>query len=414
MVERSVPRVAIVGAGFGGLWTAKALAGKPVEVTLIDKNNYHTFFPLLYQVAAAEVDPGDIVHPVRKILREIKNVRFALAEIQAVDFETRVLDAGDLKIPYDYLVLATGSTVSYFGVPGAEQYTFPLRTMEQAINLRNHILCRFETASFEQDPEVRRRMLTFVIVGGGPTGVEFAGALEELIRGPLVKDFPNLDFSEVSVVLIEGLDRLLTYLPENLSEFTLKRLQKMGVDVRLQTMVNEVFPDGVRLQNGEVISTDTVVWSAGAKGAAVDGWGLPTNRVGQIEVTETLQVNGLPGVYVVGDLASCKIDGEALPMLAPVATQQAETAAENILRQVRGEAPEQFRYTDLGAMTVIGRNAAVANLFGRWTFTGFVAWVMWLGVHLFRLIGFRNRLMVLTNWAWDYLFFERVVRLILP
>jgi NADH:ubiquinone reductase (H+-translocating) len=414
MVERSVPRVAIVGAGFGGLWVAKALAGKPVEVTLIDKNNYHTFFPLLYQVAAAEVDPGDIAHPVRNILRGMKNVRFNLAEIQAVDYDAQLLEAGDLKIPYDYLVLATGSTSAYFGVPGAQEFAFSLRTMQEAISLRNHILCRFETASFEQDPEVRRRMLTFAIVGGGPTGVEFAGALEELIRGPLAKDFPGLDLSEVSVLLLEGTDHLLLNLPERLSAFTLRRLQKMGVEVRLGAMVAEVLPDAVRMKAGEVIPTETIVWTAGVKGNAVDGWGLPVNRAQQIEVMDTLQVAGRPNVYVIGDLAAAQYDGKLLPMLAPVATQQAEAAAENILRQVQGSEPQPFEYTDLGTMAVIGRNAAVANLFGRWSFTGFVAWAMWLGVHLFRLIGFRNRLVVLTNWAWDYLFFERVVRLILP
>lgn len=409
------PRVVIVGAGFGGLWAARSLAGKGVDVTLIDRNNYHTFFPLLYQVAAAEIDPGDIAYPVRKILRKMKNVEFFLGEVTSVDFIAQVLSVEGHEISYDYLILATGSTTQYFDVPGAAEFTYPLRTLEEAIALRNHILSRFEQAVQEQDTGRRGRLLTFTIVGGGPTGVEFAGALQELICGPLLKDFPTLDFAEVRVLLLEAQERLLPGQPDRLQAYTLKRLRKMGVGVRLGGLVGQITPEAVHLESGETIPTESVVWTAGMRGdPLVKRWGLETNRGGQAIVRPGLFLAEYPQVYVVGDLASMQGAGESLPMVAPVAVQQAETAAANILRQIKGEEQQPFTYHDLGTMAVIGRNAAVANLFGRWAFTGFIAWVVWLVVHLARLIGFRNRIVVLTNWAWNYLFFERAVRLILP
>lgn len=409
------PRVVIVGAGFGGLWAARALPRSLVEVLLVDRNNYHTFFPLLYQVAAAELEPEDIAYPVRSILRKLASVEFTLADVKKVDLVAQVVDTDGPMIPYDFLILATGSTTHFFEVPGAAEYAFPLRTLEQGVALRNHILSCFERAVCEAEGERRQRLLTFAIVGGGPTGVEFAGALAELIYAPLAKDYPTLDFRKVRVVLLEALDSLIPTLPERLRAYALARLRKMGLEIRLQAKVSRITREAVHLKDGRVIPTETVVWTAGVRGDPLaQAWGLPTTRSGRVAVLPTLQLSGQPNVYVIGDLASLEESRRSLPMVAPVAIQQGVAAARNIARQIAGEAPLPFRYRDLGTMAVIGRNAAVAHLFGRWAFTGFPAWVIWLGMHLFHLIGFRNRLVVLTNWAWDYLFYERVVRLILP
>ncbi|MDT8304453.1 MAG: NAD(P)/FAD-dependent oxidoreductase [Anaerolineae bacterium] len=409
------PHVVIVGAGFGGLWAARAFAKAPVRATLIDRNNYHGFWPLLYQVAAAELDAEQIGYPVRRILRRHRNVRFFLGEVTEVDFDAKRVQAGEQTITYDYLVLALGSTSSYFNIPGAEAFTFPLKTMEEGIHLRNHILRCFEQAMQEQDPEVRQRLLTFVVAGGGPTGVEYAGALSELIQGPLAKDYPHLDLQEVSPVLVEMTDRLLGAMPEKLGRYALERLRRKGVEVRLNTAVSEVRADAVYFEDGSCLASDTVVWTAGVRGHPLaEQWGLPVGRGRRVEVEPTLQVPGQPCVYAIGDLVAFPgEDGAPLPMLAPVAMQQGEHSAANILRQIEGKEPQPFHYRDKGTMATIGRSAAVAHLRGI-SFTGFVAWIIWLVVHLFQLIGFRNRLVVLINWAWSYLFFERAVRLILP
>lgn len=408
------PRVVIVGAGFGGLWAARTLARAPVDVVLLDRNNYHTFFPLLYQVAAAELSPEEIVHPVRSILRPWLNVSFLMGNVSRIDLAARVLQANGSAIPYDYLILAIGSTTGFFGVPGAAEHSFPLKSLDQGIRLRNHILCCFERATREADPERLRQMLTFVIVGGGPTGVEFAGALAELLHKPLVRDFPRLDFRKTRVVLLEAAGRLLPALPEKLSRYAHQRLTRMGVEVVLQTAVSEISPRSAVLKDGSAIPTETVVWTAGVRGEPIaQAWGLPVDRSGRIMVNAALQLQEHPEVFVVGDVARSAEDNGPLPMIAPVAIQQGVAAARNIQRQIAGQPLLPFRYHDRGTMATIGRNAAVADLGGR-TFTGFPAWVIWLGVHLFNLIGFRNRLIVLINWAWDYFLYERALRLILP
>lgn len=408
------PQVVIVGVGFGGLWALRTLAREAVDVVLIDRNNYHTFLPLLYQVAAAEIEPEAIAYPVRSLLRKTHNVRFVMADVQGVNWNARSVKADGFAIPYDFLVLAMGSTSHFFGVPGAAEHAFPLRTMSQGIALRNHILCCFERAASEADPERRRHLLTFTVVGGGPTGVEFAGALAELVYGPLRRDYPALDFNAGRIITLEAVDSLLPGLPAKLGNYALQRLQSMGVQVRLGARVNEVARDAVHLEDGTVIPTMTVVWTAGVRGVPqVAAWDLPTTRTGQVAVLPTLQVPDHPEVYVIGDLAHVEVNGQPLPMVAPVAIQQGQAAAQNIIRQIAGEAPEPFHYRNRGTMVTIGRNAAVAEVFGR-AFTGFLAWLLWLSVHLFNLIGFRNRLLVLINWAWDYLFYERTVRLILP
>lgn len=412
-----IPHVLIVGAGFGGLWAARALDGAPVRVTLVDRNNFHTFYPLLYQVGAAELDAVEIAQPVRKILRGQSNVRFRMAEVQDIDLDARVVTTDgqmEHEIPYDYLVLATGSTPHFFGIRGASEYAYTLRRLEDALAQRNHILTCFERAESESDAEERRRLLRFVIVGGGPTGVEYAGALVELFKGPMVKDHPRISAGDAQVVLVEALEHLLSGMSGRLGDYALRRLRKMGVDVRLGAKVAEVTARSVHLEDGSEIPAETVVWTAGVQGEpAASRWGLPTAKGGRIPVRETLQVEGRPRVYVIGDSASVSSDGEPLPMVAPVATQQGEHAAGNILRQVEGRELEPFEYRDKGMLATIGRRSAVAEVFGR-TFTGFYAWVLWLLVHIVKLIGFRNRLVVLINWTWDYFFFERAVRLILP
>ena len=408
------PRVVIVGAGFGGLWAARAFAHTPFQVLLIDRNNYHTFLPLLYQVAAAEVEPEEIIYPVRSILRPLRNVDFLLADVKKIDFAARTLETTVSTVPYDFLILAAGSTTHFFGVAGAADHAFTLKTLDDGIRLRNHILCGFERAAKDPDAQSRRRRLTYTIVGGGPTGVEYAGALAELLRGPLQRDFPKLDFHDARVLLIEGAERLLLSLPARLGRYALHRLQSMGVEVRLKTVVDRVEAGEVHLKDGASIATETTIWTAGVRGEpAATAWGLPTDGGGRVPVEPTLEVLGLPGVYVIGDLAHSEEKGATLPMVAPVATQQGTTAARNIQRHEAGKPPLAFHYRDRGMMATIGRNAAVAHI-GGLAFTGFVAWLAWLGVHLIKLIGFRNRLFVLMNWAWDYFLFERMVRLILP
>jgi len=409
----SKPRIVIAGAGFGGLWALKTLAKAPVTITLIDKNNYHTFLPLLYQVAAAEIGADEIAYPLRNLLRKIPDARFVMANITDIDWEHKMVLTSRAPIAFDYLILALGSRVHYFKVSGAAEYAYPLRTMSQAIRLRHRILEVFERASLEKNPERRTPWLTFIIVGGGPTGVEFTGALTELVRGSLCKDYPTLHPDMVQIHLLEATEHLLPGFPPSLQDYTRRRLEKMGVKVHLNRPVAEVTAMGVKLQDQTFLQGATVVWTAGMQGALAQSWGLPTGPRGLIPVEPTLQVPGKPEVYVIGDSAYCEQNGRPLPMIAPVAVQQGQTAARNILRQIQGREPLPFRYRDQGTLVTIGRNAAAAHLFGR-NFTGFIAWVLWLLIHLAKLIGFRNRLFVLLDWAWDYFFFERTMRLILP
>ncbi len=414
MAEGTRPRVVIVGAGFAGLWAARALARLPLDVVVVDRNNYHTFLPLLYQVAAAELEPEDIIYPVRSILHRYPNIRFMMGEVTAIDMDQHKVRAGNRGLSYDYLILSIGSKAHYFGVIGAEEHAYPLKTLDDAILLRNHILCRFEAASYEPDENLRREMLTFTIVGGGPTGVEFAGALAELVRVPLRRDYPSLDFHQVHILLLEATDRLLIGVPERLHNYTIKHLTHMGVDVQLNSPVSQITSRSVIMKDGRTLPTETVVWTAGVGGLSLpQNWNFPTRRNGQVDVLPTLQVAGHSDIYIAGDLAHVEQDGHPLQLIATVATQEGEWAARNIRRQVSGAEPEPFQYHDPGMLAVTGRNAAVVRL-GKYTFTGFPAWVIWLSVHLYRLIGFRNRLSVLINWAWDYLFYDRVVRLITP
>lgn len=407
-------RVVIVGAGFGGLWAARALAGTGTEVLVLDRNNFHTFLPLLYQVAAAELSPTDICYPVRSIFRKEKGIQFRLGTVGEVDPVERLVLTREERIPYDYLILAMGSAPHFFGIPGAEEHAFAMKTIDQAVPLRHQILARFEAAVYERDPARRRQLLTFTIVGGGPTGVEFAGALAELVYGPLKEDYPMLDLADVRIILLEAQDRLLGGMPLPLGRYVRSRLERRAVRVRFGAQVTRITAGEVFLSDGSVIRTETVVWTAGVKGEpGPERWGLPMERGGRVAVESTLNVPGFPEVFVVGDLAYLEERGEPLPGVAPVAMQQGELAAKNILRHMKGEAGKAFRFKDPGMLAVVGRGHAVAHIGGR-SFTGIVAWWVWLVVHVAKLVGFRNRILVMVNWAWNYLTFERAVRLILP
>jgi NADH dehydrogenase len=407
-------RVVILGAGFGGLWAAKTLAHTSANVTLVDHQNYHVFIPLLYQVAAAELEPEEIAYPLRNIFRKVSNIRFAMANATNIDLTRRAVVASGQEIPYDFLILAIGSASNFFGVPGADDFAFPLKTLEQGASLRNQILKCFERAELELDSKRRQQLLTFAVVGGGRTGVEFAGALVELIRGPLQKDYRNIDFREPRVMLCHSGDRLIPDLPEPLSHYALERLRKMGVEVRLGSRVSRVTAEAVYHQENEAFPTTTVVWTAGVRGKPdIEGWGLPTTKSGQIPVLPTLQVPEHPEIYAIGDIAYLEEGGHPLPMAATVAIQEGVSAARNVRLQMEGRPPTAFHYRDPGSMATVGRNAAVARIHG-FALKGFPAWILWLLVHLFKLIGFRNRLFVMANWAFDYFFYERAVRLILP
>ncbi|HXF94517.1 MAG TPA: NAD(P)/FAD-dependent oxidoreductase [Gemmatimonadales bacterium] len=409
------PTVVVVGAGFGGLRAAKALRRAPVNVVLVDRHNYHLFQPLLYQVATAGVEPEQIARPVRAILRRQRNLEFRLAEVTGVHLAERRLDTSAGPLSYDYLILAIGSETNFFGLESIRRHGFGLKDIADAVRIRNAVLRNFEEAMLEADPEKRRAHLTFVVVGGGPTGVEMAGSLAELIRLVLVKDYPRLNLNETRVLLLEAADRLLTAMPARLGVAAGETLWHKHVEVRFGATVTDFDGEHVRLKSGEVIRARTLIWAAGAQAASVHVGldGLRTARQGRIVVEPTLQVPGHPEVFVIGDAAYLEHDGQPLPMMAPVAIQQGETAARNIRRLIAGRPPEAFRYRNPGELATIGRNAAVAHIKGI-QFKGFMAWVVWLVVHLIQLIGFRNKLFVLLSWAWDYFFYERAVRLITP
>lgn len=405
-------RIVIVGMGFGGLRVAQALAGSGVEVVVLDRENYHLFQPLLYQVATAALEEESIAYPIRAITRRWRNVHFRLSEVCGVDLQSRILHTADTDISYDCLVIAAGSVTNFFGNESIAQNAFDLKQLDHAVELRNQILSSFEQAAKEQDPAKRRALLSFVIVGGGPTGVEFAGALAELVRFVLTKDYPGLPLADTRILLIEAGDRLLPALPPKLGSYAVRRLQRLGVELQFGTAVTGAGPEKIFLNNGSIIGTHTIFWSAGVSAAPLaSAIPVPKAHAGRIVVLPDLTLPGHPEVYVIGDIAYCEQEGKGLPMVAPVAMQQGRYVGRAILKRMKGETVPPFRYRDKGTMATIGRNSAVAS-FGRLRASGFIAWLVWLGLHLFYLIGFRNRLLVLLNWAFYYLFKERQVRLI--
>lgn len=406
------PRVVIAGAGFGGLTCARALKHAPVDVLIVDRNNFHLFTPLLYQVASALLDPGEIARPVRQLIRPLANADFKQAAITSVDLAGRRLLTDHGPIPYDYLVLATGAESDYFGNQALAETTLGLKALDEGLAVRNHILSQFEASRWTDDPELRRRLLTFVVVGGGPTGVEMAGALSDLIHLVLRKDYRDLDTKEVRVVLIEAAPHVLGQFIPSLRDAALRSLQRKDIELMLATKVESVVDGSVRLAGGSEIPAATVIWTAGVRASDVGRTtGATLTRQSRIEVDATLQVPGHPTAFVIGDLAGARDADAMLPMLIPVAMQAGTHVARCIADMVRGGGAKAFRYKDPGIMATIGRNSAVAQL-GWVHLSGFLGWAMWLAVHLYNVISFRSRLLVLINWAWDYLFYDRPVRLI--
>jgi NADH dehydrogenase len=406
------PRVVIAGAGFGGLTCARALKRAPVDVLLVDRNNYHLFTPLLYQVASALLDPGEIARPVRQLIRPLRHADFLLANVTGADFEQHQLLTDHGPLSYDYLVLATGSQSDYFGNASLARHAFGLKELDEGLAVRNRVLMRFEESRWTDDREERRSLLTFVVVGGGPTGVEMAGALSELISLVLRKDYHDLDLGLARVILMEAAGSVLGTFAAPLREAARKSLEKKGVEVLFNARVQDVTAGSVRLADGHEIFASTVIWTAGVRASDLgSALGLPLGRQARVQVMPTLQVAGHPDVFVIGDLAGAVDSGAPLPMLIPVAMQEARKVAATISEVLRGYGATDFRYKDPGIMATIGRNSAVAQL-GPVRLTGFFGWLMWLVVHLVNVISFRSRMIVLINWAWDYVFYDRPVRLI--
>jgi NADH dehydrogenase len=406
------PRVVIAGAGFGGLTCARALKRAPVDVLLVDRNNYHLFTPLLYQVASAVLDPGEIARPVRQLIRPLRNADFLLANVTGADFEQRRLLTDHGPLAYDYLVLASGSRSDYFGNSSLAKHAFGLKDLDEGLAVRNRVLMRFEEARWTDDREQRRTLLTFAVVGGGPTGVETAGALAELTRLVLSKDYRDLDLGLVRVVLLEAAGFLLGTFAEPLREAARRSLEKKGVEVLLKAKVADVAAGSIRLVDGHEVPASTVIWTAGVRASEVgSALGFSLGRQGRVQVLPTLQATGHPEVFVIGDLAGPMDNGTPLPMLIPVAMQEGRHVGATIKDLLRGYGATNFRYRDPGIMATIGRNSAVAQL-GPVRLTGFLGWLMWLFVHLINVISFRSRIVVLVNWAWDYFFYDRPIRLI--
>ncbi len=405
------PRVIIVGAGFGGLQCARKLDGSQVDVTLIDRHNYHVFTPLLYQVASSLLNPSDIAFPIRKVFRGSPNVRFRQAEVQGVDFEAkRVLVDNGPPLDWDYLVLAVGSTTNYFGNDSVAERALGLKTLGEALQLRNHILNCLEAASRETDRRAQEPWMTFVIVGAGPTGVEYAGALAELMRLVLRPEYPSIE-APPRIVIVEGMDRVLGAFSERLSDYTARRLERIGVELVLGDLVASVDGDEVVLKSGKRIVAKTLVWSAGVKPEDLAAQPeVPVNPRRRIAVDDHLRIEGAEGAFAIGDVAG------TLPMLSAPAMQQGRYVADFIVNHLADGPTDPvkmppFRYVDKGTMATIGRNAAVCAV-GGIELTGFIGWMGWLVVHIYYLIGFRNRLIVLWSWFWNYVWYDRPVRII--
>jgi len=406
------PRVIIIGAGFGGLEAAKKLAGEAVRVTVVDRTNYHLFQPLLYQVATAALSPADIAAPVRAILSKCKNMEVTLAEVQSIDVNAKKVKMVDGELDYDYLIVATGARHSYFGHPEWEKFAPGLKSLEDAVEIRRRILMAFEYAERSSDEAARKAAMTFVVVGGGPTGVEVAGAIAEIARYTLAKDFRHIDPSQARVILVEGEPHVLAAFPEDLQISAMRQLVDLGVEVRTGIHATNLSEQGLQVGD-EFIPCRVKIWAAGNNASFVgNSLGAPIDRVGRVIVNQDLTIPGHPEVQVIGDLANFSHQtGQPLPGVSPVAIQEGRHAARNVLAMIDGGKPQRFWYFDKGSMATIGRNKAVADL-KLFHLSGIPAWLAWLFVHVIFLVGFRNRLAVLFQWAWAYFTFNKGARLI--
>ncbi|MGO9649700.1 MAG: NAD(P)/FAD-dependent oxidoreductase [Terriglobales bacterium] len=412
MESNHVRRVVIVGAGFGGLQAARHLARLPVEVTLIDRRNYHTFQPLLYQVATAGLSPAEIAAPIRWIVRGRRNIEVLLGEVQDFNLEQRRVKLPDLEVSYDYLIVAAGASHAYFGHDEWEPFAPGLKTIEDALEIRRRVLLAFELDERQAASGGPQQPLNFVIVGGGPTGVELAGTLAEISRRVLADEFQSIDPKSTRIILLEGGPRILPAYPEDLSRSAEEQLRHLGVDVRTSTLVTGVEAGAVRMGETQ-LSAAVILWAAGVAASPLGKkLGAPVDRAGRVLVSPDLSIPGHPEVFVIGDLASLKDEsGRIIPGVAPVAMQEGRAVARNIGRELRGESRHNFHYFNKGNLATIGRAAAVAE-FGKVHISGFLAWLSWLFVHIFFLIGFRNRILVMIQWAWSYFTYERGARLI--
>ena len=413
MNPSQLPHVLVIGGGFAGLWATRALARTPVRITLVDRCNHHLFQPLLYQVATAGLSSPDIAAPLRHILRKQRNVEVRLAEVSGIDpagKRARMTDGSTLE--FDYLLLSSGATHAYFGHDEWAKYAPGLKTLDDALQLRRHLLLAFERAEAEPDPELRAAWLSFAIVGGGPTGVELAGTLAEIARHTLKNEFRNINPSDARVRLIEAGPRVLSSFPEGLSEKARRQLHKLGVEVSTGTAVTDINESGYRLGD-TFVPARTVVWAAGvAASPLARSLGVPLDRAGRVAVLDDLSAPGHPDIFVAGDLASLQQDGKPVPGVAPAAKQMGRHVAAVIRARLARKAAPVFHYRDFGNLATIGRMAAIVH-FGRLKLSGLLAWWFWLGAHVFFLIGFRNRLIVLLNWAWAYWSYQRGARIIL-
>ncbi len=416
----TIPHIVIIGGGFGGLYAAQELGGKNSKVTLIDKHNYHLFQPLLYQVATGGLSPGDIASPLRGILKKHKNIRVIKAEAIDINPDEKKVVLAKGEIDYDYLIIATGVSHSYFGNEHWELAAPGLKTIEDAVEIRRRVLEAYEAAELEDDPHARRAWMRFVVVGGGPTGVELAGALGELANHTMKNDFRQIDPRQAEIILVEGLNRVLPAYPPELSTSAEAELESLGIQVRTGTLVTDIYPAGVTLRSGdqeEEITCQTVLWAAGMKASSMGDilakhTGCELDRAGRVIVEPDLSLPGYPHILVIGDLAHFRHQtGEPLPGVAPVAMQQGRYAARLILKIQQGDNSTPFHYRDKGNLAVIGRNAAVAD-FNFLRLTGFLAWLVWVFVHIAYLIEFDNKLLVLLQWAWNYFTRKRGARLI--
>ncbi|MDB5078823.1 MAG: FAD-dependent pyridine nucleotide-disulfide oxidoreductase [Chloroflexi bacterium] len=408
------PKVVILGAGFGGTNAAASLSNSDMDVLVIDRNNYHGFWPLLYQVATAGLEPQSVAYPVRGLLRKYVNVDFQLNEVTGVNLENKQVITQDELIEYDYLILSAGSANSYFGNKSLARETLGLKDLDDASRLRNRLLESFELAVREQDPVKRAKLLTFVVIGGGPTGVELSGAISELIRHVLNKDYPSLDVYKARVILLEALPKILGTFRDSLQQKALHTLEKMGVEVRLGIPVETVENGRIRLKDGNEIEANTIVWAAGVRSAEIaDSLGVELARQARVPVEPTLQLKDHPEVFVIGDMAYLEgfKEKQAYPMVAPVAIQMGKLAGANVLALQHNRPLAKFKYFDKGNMATIGRRNAIFDAFGI-HMSGLPAWLSWLFVHLMSLVGFRNRLIVLMNWAYNYFTYDRGARLI--